>query len=103
MIGLFLLLSAQAPATAPADTSPPAPPPPTAQVCRRAPGSDNIVCTRRAVQGSYRLQKLPPQAYGPALPSAQSVVGHGVKVGAQTTNRGPGRRNRSMATVGIPF
>jgi hypothetical protein len=95
MIALFLMLAAQAAAPA-ADASPVPTPPPT-RVCSQAPGSDQVVC--RAIpqqQLGYRLPR-----YGPAAP--QAGRGKGVKVGAQTTNRGPARRNRSMATVGIPF
>ena len=97
MIALFLLLSAQA--TAPAsDASPaPTPRPPTPRVCRKAVGSDTIVCGPAPRQQlGYRLPK-----YGPAAPNAQS--GNGVKIRAQATNKGPARRNRSIATVGIPF
>ena len=98
MIGLFLLLSAQAAAATPADAPPPASPP-TRRVCRKAPGSDTIVCRPAQQQeGSYRLPK-----YGPAAPNAQSGSGNGVKVRAQASNRGTARRNRPTATVGIPF
>lgn len=98
MIGLFLLLSAQAAAAAPADAPPPASPPPR-KVCRKAPGSDMVVCRpAQQEQGSYRLPK-----YGPAAPTAQSGSGNGVKVRAQASNRGTARRNRPTATVGIPF
>jgi hypothetical protein len=96
MIALFLMLAAQAAAPAP-DAAPPASPtPPPTKVCRQAPGSDTVEC--KAVpqqQLGYRLPR-----YGPAAPKAS---GKGVKVGAQATNRGPTRRNRKMATVGIPF
>ena len=98
MIGLFLLLSAQAAAAAPADAPPPASPPPR-KVCRKAPGSDMVVCRpAQQEQGSYR-----PPKYGPAAPTAQSGSGNGVKVRAQASNRGTARRNRPTATVGIPF
>jgi hypothetical protein len=98
MIGLFLLLSAQAAVAAPADAPPPASPP-TRKVCRKAPGSDMVVCRpAQQEQGSYRLPK-----YGPAAPTAQSGSGNGVKVRAQASNRGTARRNRPTATVGIPF
>lgn len=99
MIGLFLLLSTQAAAAAaPADASPPASPP-ARKVCRKAPGSDMVVCRpAQQQQGSYRLPK-----YGPAAPTAQSASGNGVKVRAQASNRGTARRNRPTATVGIPF
>jgi hypothetical protein len=98
MIALFLLLAAQA--AAPAPDAPPAQTPPSApRVCRKAAGSDTIVCGPAPQQQlGYRLPK-----YGPAAPGAQSNRGKTVKVGARTTNRGPARRNRSMATVGIPF
>jgi hypothetical protein len=99
MIGLFLLLSAQAAVAAPADAPPPAPPP-TRKVCRKAPGSDMVVCrpAQQQQEGSYRLPR-----YGPAAPTAQSASGNGVKVRAQASNRGTARRNRPTATVGIPF
>jgi hypothetical protein len=94
MIALFLMLAAQAAAPA-ADASPVPTPPPT-RVCSQAPGSDQIVCKPIPQQQlGYRLPR-----YGPAAPQAGRK---GVKVGASTTNRGPARRNRSMATVGIPF
>jgi hypothetical protein len=98
MIGLFLLLSAQAAAATPAEMPLPASPPPR-KVCRKAPGSDMVVCRpAQQEQGSYRLPK-----YGPAAPTAQSASGNGVKVRAQASNRGTARRNRPTATVGIPF
>ena len=96
MIALFLMLSAQA-AAPPSDASPPQTPPTTARVCRKEAGSDTIVCGPAPQQQlGYRLPR-----YGPAAPNAQS--GNGVKIRAQATNRGPARRNRPMATVGIPF
>jgi hypothetical protein len=93
MIGMFLLLSAQAAVATPADTPPPAPPPPR-RVCTRAPGSETVVCRPAQQQNAYRLPK-----YGPAAPQANS--GDGVKLRAKASNRA--RRNRPMATVGIPF
>jgi hypothetical protein len=83
----------------PGPPPPPPPPPPvsapTRRVCRKAPGSDTLVCRpAQQEQGSYRLPK-----YGPAAPQANS--GDGVKLRAQASNRA--RRNRPMATVGIPF
>lgn len=96
MIALFLLLSAQAAAAAPAPDAAPPPAPPPTKVCRQAPGSDTVEC--KAVpqqQLGYRLPK-----YGPA---PQAKRGTGVKVGGQASNRGRAGRNRSMATVGIPF
>ena len=99
MIGLFLLLSAQAAAATPAEMPLPASPPPR-KVCGKAPGSDMVVCrpAQQQQQGSYRLPK-----YGPAAPNAQSAADNGVKVRAQASNRGTARRNRPTATVGIPF
>jgi hypothetical protein len=96
MIGLFLLLSAQAAAATPADAASP----PPRKVCRKAPGSDMVVCrpAQQQQEGSYRLPR-----YGPAAPTAQSGSGNGVKVRAQASNRGTARRNRPTATVGIPF
>ena len=99
MIALLLMLAAQAAAPAPDAPSAAAsvPTPPPTRVCRQAPGSDQIVCKAIPQQQlGYRLPK-----YGPAAP--QAARGKSVKVGASTTNRGPARRNRSMATVGIPF
>ena len=99
MIALLLLLAAQpAPDATPTSTPPPAP---ARRVCQRAPGSDTIVCKPAPQQNPYRLRKVAPQAYGPAAAGAQSGSGSGVKVRAQASNRG--RRNRPMATVGIPF
>ncbi len=96
MIALFLLLSAQAAEPAP-DTSPPPPPPQAKRVCHQAPGSDIVTCELRIQQpGGYRLPK-----YGPAAPQANR--GNSVRIGAKATNRGSARRNRPMATVGIPF
>jgi hypothetical protein len=96
MIALFLLLSAQAAAPA-SDASPAATPPSAPRVCRKSAGSDTIVCGPAPQQQlGYRLPR-----YGPA--ARQTNSGKSVRVGAHTTNRGPGRRNRSMATVGIPF
>ena len=100
MIALFLLLAAQAvqPTTTPAADAPLAQtPPPAARICRRAPGSDTVECKPAPQQQlGYRLPK-----YGPGAPQASR--GKSVKVGAQTSNRGRAGRNRSMATVGIPF
>ncbi len=94
MIALFLLLSAQAAAAAPADTSPAAPP--ARKVCRQEPGSQVMLCTLSPQQQSgYRLPR-----FGPGAPKADD--GRGVRLRAQASNRN-GRRNRSMATVGIPF
>ena len=108
MIGLALLLAATVPNAAPAQQS-----------CVRAPGSEIVVCgtpqsggeappqqqdvATSLPQGGYRLMNLRPRSYGPAAPSAQSNRGTGIKVGAQANNRGPARRKRPMATVGIPF
>jgi hypothetical protein len=89
MIGLFLLLAAQV--AGPAEGAPPAKP---KRICSRAPGSETIVCRPAQQQNAYRLPK-----YGPAAPKANS--GDGVKLRAQASNRA--RRNRPMATVGIPF
>jgi hypothetical protein len=95
MIGLFLLLSA---ASAPADA-----PPTVARSCRRSAGSEVVTCRPlRPQQGPYRLPKLPPKTYGPPLPGAQANLGHGVKLGGQTSNAGV-RRKRSAATLSVPF
>jgi hypothetical protein len=96
MIALFLLLAAQAAAPA-ADAPRASTPPPAPRICRQAPGSDTIECKPLPQQQlGYRLPR-----YGPAAPQANR--GKGVRVGAQATNRGSAKRNRSMATVGIPF
>ena len=101
MIGLFLLLSA---ASAPA-----ASPPPARQNCVRAVGSEIVVCgvppQQAPQQGAYRIPRLPPKTYGPPLPSAQTDLGHGVraKLRGQTSNSARGRRNRSTATLSVPF
>jgi hypothetical protein len=92
MIALFLLLSAP---TAPATSPPPQ------RLCRQLSG-EPVPCASQPQQGLYRLPKLSRRTYGP-LPGAQSNLGPGVKIRGQATNRGPARRNRSMATVGIPF
>jgi hypothetical protein len=105
MIALFLLLSAgSAPAVAPQ---------PTQQSCVRAPGSEITVCgpepqaqpQPQPQQGAYRIPKLWPKAYGPALPSAQVNLGQGVRaqLRGQSSNSGRGRRNRSTATLSVPF
>ena len=89
MIALFLLIPAASSEAPPAATA--------HRVCRRAAGSETVVCgPAPQQQTSYRLPK-----YGPAAPNAEP--GNGVKVRAQATNRGAARHNRSMATVGIPF
>jgi hypothetical protein len=94
MIALFLLLSAQAAEPAP-DASPRSPQP--KQVCRQAPASENVSCELTTPQqDGYRLPK-----YGPPAPQANRDKS--VRIGAKATNRGAARRNRSMATVGIPF
>ena len=103
MIALFLLLSAQAAASAPAASPPSASPtaslPTQHRICRQAPGSVTFVCTlTQQQQSGYRLPR-----YGPAASGTQSNRGTGVKVGAQASNRGRAGRNQSMATVGIPF
>ena len=91
MIALFLLIPAASSEATPAAS------PPAHRVCRRAAGSDTVVCgPAPQQQTSYRLPK-----YGPAAPNAEP--GNDVKVRAQATNRGAARHNRSMATVGIPF
>jgi hypothetical protein len=108
MIGLALLLAATVPNAAPAQ-----------QFCVRAPGSEIVVCgtpqnggevpppqqdvATSLPQGGYRLMNLRPRTYGPTAPGANGDRGNGIKVGAQVNNRGPARRKRSMATVGIPF
>ena len=101
MIALFLLLSTP---SAP-DASPQAAP----QSCVRAAGSEIVVCGAQPQpqpqQGAYRMPKLRPKAYGPAVPSAQTDLGHGVraKLRGQRSNSGAARRNRSTATLSVPF
>jgi hypothetical protein len=104
MIASFLLLAAAMANTAPAPQ----------QSCVRAPGSEITICgtpppqsaeTPPPPQGAYRLPRLAPKRYGPALPSAQSDLGHGVRatLRGQASNSGRARRNRSVATVAVPF
>jgi hypothetical protein len=103
MIALFLLLSA--------GSAPAAAPQPTQQSCVRAPGSEITLCgpepqaQPQPQQGAYRIPKLRPKAYGPALPSAQANLGQGVraKLRGQSSNSGRGRHNRSTATLSVPF
>jgi hypothetical protein len=89
MIGLFLLLSAQTAAQ---------------PFCVRAVGSEIVVCglPPQQLQGSYRLPQLPSRIHGP-MPSIQPSLGHGVRLRGQTSNSGPARRNRSTATLSVPF
>jgi hypothetical protein len=99
MIALFLLLSAQAAEPAPAAARDPTPPPAARRVCVQAPGSDTITCRPAPQQtGNYRLPR-----YGPAAPGAQSDRGDGVRLRGQASNRGRAGRNRTAATLGIPF
>ena len=101
MIASILLLAAQAATT----TAPPT----ARQDCVRAPGSEIKVCgtppQQEQQQGAYRLPKLPPKAYGPAVPSAQADLGKGVraKLRGQGSNSNRARRNRPVATVSVPF
>jgi hypothetical protein len=107
MIALFLLLSAPSAAFAsPASAA--------QQSCVRAAGSEIVLCgtpppqsveAPPPPQGAYRLPRLAPKRYGPALPSAQSDLGHGVRatLRGQASNSGRARRNRSVATVAVPF
>ena len=99
MIALFLLLSA-ASASAPVDA-----PQPPQQSCVRAAGSEIVICGRPPPQqqGTYRIPKLPPKTYGPPLPSAQAATGHGVRLRGQANNSVRGSRNRSTATLSVPF
>jgi hypothetical protein len=99
MIALFLLLAAQA-----APNAPPA----AQQNCVRAVGSEIVVCgtpPAQQQQGAYRIPRLRPQSYGPALPSAQTDLGHGVRASlrGQANNSSRARRNRSAATLSVPF
>jgi hypothetical protein len=100
MIALFLLLAATAP--------------PAQQSCVRAVGSEIVVCGTPQQQpqqqppqqqGVYRIPRLRPPSYGPAVPSAQTDLGHGVRASlrGQATNSSRGRRNRSAATLSVPF
>jgi len=104
MIALFLLLAAQA--------APDAAPPPR-QSCVRAVGSEIVLCGAPPAQGvgpptpqgTFRLPRLAPQTYGPALPNAQSNLGHGVRatLRGQASNSARGRRNKPVATLSVPF
>ncbi len=102
MIGLILLLSA---ASAPAASPPPTTAQPPQRSCVRAAGSEFVICGTPPPQGSYRIPRLAPKRYGPALPSAQANLGQGVRASlrGQTSNSGRGRRNRSAATLSVPF
>jgi hypothetical protein len=82
-------------------TAAPAAPQPQRRSCARAPGSDTVVCGTQAQQGAYRIPRLPPTAYGPPLPSAQADLGKGVR--ARLRGQANGRRNRSAATLSVPF
>jgi hypothetical protein len=104
MIAPFLLLAATV-----ANASPAAQP-----SCIRAPGSEITLCgippaqttqAAPAQPGLYRLPRFGPKRYRPAVPSAQTDLGNGVraKLRGQTTNSGRGRRNGSVATVSVPF
>jgi hypothetical protein len=103
MTALFLLLAA---GTVPDASAP-------QQSCVRAPGSEIVVCGTPAprnagpplAQGSYRLLNLRPKSYGPAVPSAQTNLGHGVRASLRgsASNSGRARRNKSAATLSVPF
>ena len=109
MIALFLLLSTPA--------APDASPQAVQQSCVRAAGSEIVVCGAppeaqsqpqpqpQPQQGTYRIPKLRPKTYGPPLPGAQADLGKGVraKLRGQRSNSGAARRNRSVATVSVPF
>ena len=97
MIALFLLLSA-ASASAPVDPRNRRSNPASA---RRAVKSSSA--ERRRSKASYRIPRLPPKTYGPPLPSAQAVTGHGVRLRGQANNSVRGSRNRSTATLSVPF
>jgi hypothetical protein len=103
MIALFLLLSASAP---------PAAAPAAEPSCVRAAGSEIVLCgtppqsaQAPPPQGAYRLPRLAPRGYGPAVPSAQSDLGGGVRatLRGQATNSRKARRNRPVATLSVPF
>jgi hypothetical protein len=104
MVALFLLLAA--------GTVPDAAPR-SQQSCVRAVGSEIVLCGAPPAQnggtpppqGTYRLPRLAPKTYGPVVPSAQSNLGHGVRatLRGQASNSGRGRRNRSTATLSVPF
>ena len=97
MIGLILLMSA---ASAPVAT-----PPAMQRSCVRAAGSEIVICGTPPQQGAYRIPRLAPRIYGPPLPSAQANLGQGVRASlrGQTINSGRGRRNRTAATLSVPF
>jgi hypothetical protein len=87
-------------AAAPAPDANPAPKPPQ-RSCRRLAGSDTVTCTTQPQQGAYRIPRLRPSTYGPALPSAQADLGQGVR--ARLRGQSNGRRTRSAATLSVPF
>ena len=91
-------------ASAPAADNAPgtnAAPKPPQRSCRRLAGSDTVTCTTQPQQGAYRIPRLRPSTYGPALPSAQADLGKGVR--ARLRGQANGRRSRSAATLSVPF
>src|SRR5689334_18921947 len=98
MTAFWLLLAAQAaPDIAPAQ-------PPQRRLCVRQSG-EIVPCRPKAQQAPYRLPKVAPQAYGPALPSAQADLGKGVRatLRGQASNSARARRNKPVATLSVPF
>src|SRR5206468_10453374 len=89
----------------PAAPAPAAAPQPPQRTCHRLAGSDTVVCGPQAQQGPYRIPRLAPKAYGPPLPRAQANLGQGVRatIGGRASNSRGGRRNRSAATLSVPF
>lgn len=106
MIALFLLLAAQA---APEAALHPA----RQRDCVRAVGSEIMVCgtppaqQAQQSQPTYRLPRLGPRGYGPAVPGASADLGGGVRgsLRGQATNSGraAARRNKPVATLSVPF
>jgi hypothetical protein len=95
MIALFLLLAGAAPTSMPQ------------QSCVRAIGSEFKICgtpPAQQQQVTYRLPNLRRNTYGP-VPGASVDLGDGVRasLSGQASNSRRGRRNKSAATLSVPF
>jgi hypothetical protein len=97
MIALFLLLAGTAPTSVPQ------------QSCVRAIGSEFKICgvppaQQQQQQVTYRLPNLRPSTYGP-VPGASVDLGDGVRasLSGQASNSRRARRNKSAATLSVPF
>jgi hypothetical protein len=98
MIALFLLLAGTAPTSVPQES------------CVRAIGSEFKICgtppaqQQQQQQVTYRLPNVRPNTYG-RVPGAQVDLGDGVRasLSGQASNSRRGRRNKSAATLSVPF